>query len=284
MKTSIRRAGRAHARWLLPALLLALPAAAQAQSTGLLWAATVHGWMAAMLALMAAVLGLVAACTARAAGQLPDRHDAELGDAARRVRPGSASLRSLLMTLLVLCGTQYPLRQQNWKRGWIDHALLIQCLVVPASLLLTGGQGGLLDEIWHAVLSLELVDAAGLGAAPGPPAGRAGSPGAVGLAGRAAVAHDGRAVRRAGAGTAGAHAVVGLVALAGLDAAGADAGLGLQVINGIAQARVEPSASWWRWSSACRSGRGGAQPRRAGRAEARAGHRARAQAHRRRPA
>jgi signal transduction histidine kinase len=65
------------------------------------------------------------------------------------------------MTLLVLCGVQYLLRQMNWKRGWIDHALLIQCLVVPASLLLTGGQVGLLGTVWHAVLSVELVAAMG---------------------------------------------------------------------------------------------------------------------------
>ena len=60
------------------------------------------------------------------------------------------------MTLLVLCGVQYLLRQMNWKRSWIDHALLIQCLVVPASLLLMGGQVGILGTLWHAVLSLEL--------------------------------------------------------------------------------------------------------------------------------
>ena len=75
--------------------------------------------------------------------------------------PGAAGLRPLLMTLLVLCGVQYLLRQMNWKRNWIDHALLIQCLVVPASLLLTGGQVGILGVVWHAVLSLELVAAMG---------------------------------------------------------------------------------------------------------------------------
>jgi hypothetical protein len=153
--------------------------------------------------------------------------------------PGSASLRSLLMTLLVLCGTQYPLRQQNWKRGWIDHALLIQCLVVPASLLLTGGQGGLLDEIWHAVLSLELVVAAGLGAAPGPPAGREeeapapwGWQAALLLPTMAALC---------------AELVLALLAPTlwwdwwpwlGLMPPVLMLGLGLQVINGIAQARV----------------------------------------------
>ena len=75
--------------------------------------------------------------------------------------PAAAGLRPLLMTLLVLCGVQYLLRQMNWKRSWIDHALLIQCLVVPASLLLTGGQVGLLGAVWHAVLSVELVAAMG---------------------------------------------------------------------------------------------------------------------------
>lgn len=161
MNNSSRPSSRARpTRWLLP--VLALPVTAQAQPTALLWATTVHGWVAAMLALMAAVIGLVA-------GLHPRERPANflIGMMLSWVllraasAPGSASLRSLLMTLLVLCGVQYLLRQRSWKRSWIDHALLIQCLIVPASLLLTGGQTGLLDEVWHAVLSLELVGAMG---------------------------------------------------------------------------------------------------------------------------
>ena len=154
--------------WRLPLLLtlplLLCPAAAEAQapSTGLYWAATLHAWVAAMLALMATVVGLVS-------GLHPRERPASflvgmmlcwvvLRAAAA---PSAAGLRPLLMTLLVLCGVQYLLRQMNWKRSWIDHALLIQCLVVPASLLLTGGQVGVLGVVWHAVLSLELVAAMG---------------------------------------------------------------------------------------------------------------------------
>ena len=240
MKNFVTPSGRPRpTRWLLPALLLALPAAAQAQSTGLLWAATVHGWMAAMLALMAAVLGLVAGLHAR---ERPANFLIGMMLSWVMLRaasgPGSASLRSLLMTLLVLCGTQYLLRRQNWKRGWIDHALLIQCLVVPASLLLTGGQGGLLDEIWHAVLSLELVVAMGwaLHLARRPGEDEAPSPwgwqAALLLPTMAALC---------------AELVLALLAPGlwwdwspwlGLMLPVLMLGLGLQVINGIAQARV----------------------------------------------
>ncbi len=226
-------------RWLPPALLLALPAAAQAQSTGLLWAATVHGWMAAMLALMAAVLGLVAGLHAR---ERPANFLIGMMLSWVMLRaasgPGSASLRSLLMTLLVLCGTQYLLRQQNWKRGWIDHALLIQCLVVPASLLLTGGQGGLLDEIWHAVLSLELVVAMGWALHLARRPGEADAPAPWGW--QAALLLPTMAALSA-------ELVLALLAPGlwwdwspwlGLMLPVLMLGLGLQVINGIAQARV----------------------------------------------
>jgi signal transduction histidine kinase len=154
-----------------PTLLLLLPlslallspeAHAQAAPTALIWAATAHAWVAAMLALMATVVGLLS-------GLHPRERPATfligmmLSWVVLRAAaaPSSAGLRPLLMTLLVLCGVQYLLRQMNWKRSWIDHALLIQCLVVPASLLLTGGQVGLLGTLWHAVLSLELIAAMG---------------------------------------------------------------------------------------------------------------------------
>ena len=148
---------------LLVATALCCPAAAQAQAqAGLYWAATLHGWVAAMLALMATVVGLVSGLhhRERPASFLVGMMLSWVVLRAAAA-PGAAGLRPLLMTLLVLCGVQFLLRQMNWKRSWIDHALLIQCLVVPASLLLTGGQVGILGTLWHAVLSLELVAAMG---------------------------------------------------------------------------------------------------------------------------
>ncbi|RZJ11929.1 MAG: histidine kinase [Rubrivivax sp.] len=152
----------------LPLLLLASvalmsPVSAQAQSqVGLFWAATLHGWVAAMLALMATVIGLISGLhqRERPASFLVGMMLSWVVLRAAAA-PGAAGLRPLLMTLLVLCGVQYLLRQMNWKRSWIDHALLIQCLVVPASLLLTGGHVIFLGALWHAVLSLELVVAMG---------------------------------------------------------------------------------------------------------------------------
>jgi signal transduction histidine kinase len=148
---------------LLTCLVLLWPAAAHAQSqAGLYWAATLHGWVAAMLALMATVVGLVSGLHHRErpanflVGMMLSWVVLRAAGA-----PGAAGLRPLLMTLLVLCGVQYLLRQMNWKRSWIDHALLIQCLIVPASLLLSGGQVGILGVAWHGVLSLELVAAMG---------------------------------------------------------------------------------------------------------------------------
>jgi len=149
---------------LLTLLLLLSPAAAEAQAptSGLYWAATLHAWVAAMLALMATVVGLVSGLhhRERAASFLAGMMLCWVVLRAAAA-PSAAGLRPLLMTLLVLCGVQYLLRQMNWKRSWIDHALLIQCLVVPASLLMTGGQVGILGKVWHAVLSLELVAAMG---------------------------------------------------------------------------------------------------------------------------
>ncbi|MFN3303363.1 MAG: sensor histidine kinase [Roseateles sp.] len=148
---------------LFVAAALLCPAAAQAQSlAGPDWSGTVRGWVAAMLALMATVVGLISSLHPR------DRPASFLVGMMlswvvlrATAAPSAAGLRPLLMTLLVLCGVQYLLRQMNWKRDWIDYALLIQCLVVPASLLLAGGQVGMLGWIWHDVLSLELVAAMG---------------------------------------------------------------------------------------------------------------------------
>lgn len=150
-----------------PALFLAAalcwPAVAHAQAmAGPDWAAILRGWVAAMLALMATVVGLVAGLHHRErpanflVGMMLSWVVLRAAGA-----PAAAGLRPLLMTLLVLCGVQYLLRQMNWKRSWIDHALLIQCLIVPASLLLTGGQVGALPAVWNVVLSLELVAAMG---------------------------------------------------------------------------------------------------------------------------
>jgi len=148
---------------LCAAAALLSPVAAWAQTpTSMYWAATLNGWMAAMLALMAAIVGLLSSLHHR---ERPANFlvGMMLSWVVLRATgtPGAAGLRPLLMTLLVLCGVQYLLRQMNFKRGWIDHALLIQCLVVPASLLATGGQVGLLGTVWHAVLSLELMAAMG---------------------------------------------------------------------------------------------------------------------------
>ena len=144
------------------ALLAPTAAHAQAPSASLYWAATLHGWVAAMLALMATVVGLVSGAhhRERPASFLIGMMLSWVVLRAAAA-PSAAGLRPLLMTLLVLCGVQYLLRQMNCKRSWIDHALLIQCLVVPASLLLAGGQVGLLGTVWHTVLSLELVAAMG---------------------------------------------------------------------------------------------------------------------------
>ncbi|MFG6464122.1 ATP-binding protein [Roseateles sp. DXS20W] len=154
-------------RRLPPALFLAAalcwPAVAHAQTlAGPDWAAILRGWVAAMLALMATIVGLVAGLhhRERAANFLVGMMLSWVVLRAAGA-PAAAGLRPLLMTLLVLCGVQYLLRQMNWKRSWIDHALLIQCLIVPASLLLTGGQVGVLPAVWNVVLSLELVVAMG---------------------------------------------------------------------------------------------------------------------------
>lgn len=151
--------------FLLMPLAALWPAVAHAQAhaqAGLYWAAALHGWLAAMLALMATVVGLVSSLhhRERPASFLVGMMLSWVVLRATAA-PGAAGLRPLLMTLLVLCGVQFLLRQMNWKRSWIDHALLIQCLVVPASLLLGGGQVGILGTVWHAVLSLELVAAMG---------------------------------------------------------------------------------------------------------------------------
>jgi signal transduction histidine kinase len=166
MKSSIApRATRARRLplFLLLSAALLCPAVAQAQTfAGPDWTATLRGWLAAMLALLATVVGLVSSLhhRERSASFLIGMMLSWVVLRAAAA-PSAAGLRPLLLTLLVLCGVQYLLRQMNWKRSWIDHALLIQCLVVPASLLLTGGQFGVLSSVWQAVLSLELVAAMG---------------------------------------------------------------------------------------------------------------------------
>ncbi|WP_082536414.1 MULTISPECIES: ATP-binding protein [unclassified Roseateles] len=149
--------------FLLVSAALVWPAVAHAQTlAGPEWAAVFRGWVAAMLALMATIVGLVAGLHHREkpanflVGMMLSWVVLRAAGAS-----GAAGLRPLLMTLLVLCGVQYLLRQMNWKRSWIDHALLIQCLVVPASLLLTGGQVSILATLWQVVLSLELIAAMG---------------------------------------------------------------------------------------------------------------------------
>lgn len=152
----------------LPAALfvcaaLCWPALAHAQAFATPdWAAILRGWVAAMLALMATVVGLVAGLhhRERAANFLVGMMLSWVVLRAAGA-PAAAGLRPLLMTLLVLCGVQYLLRQMAWKRSWIDHALLIQCLVVPASLLLSGGRLDVLPALWNVVLTLELVAAMG---------------------------------------------------------------------------------------------------------------------------
>ncbi len=130
--------------------------------TSLNLATTAHGWVAAMLVLAAAVVGLIAR-------QHPhEQHASFLVGMmlswvvlSATAAPAAVGLRPLLMTLLVLCGVQYLLRHAGWQRRGVDQALLIQCLIVPASLLLTQGQVGLLGRFWHAALGLELVIAMG---------------------------------------------------------------------------------------------------------------------------
>lgn len=148
--------------FLLLSATLLCPAAAQAQAlVGSDWPATLRGWVAAMLALMATVVGLVSNHHRERPASFLIGMMLSWVVLRATAAPSAAGLRPLLLTLLVLCGVQYLLRQMNWKRSWIDHALLIQCLVVPASLLLTGGQVGALSSVWQAVLSLELVAAMG---------------------------------------------------------------------------------------------------------------------------
>ena len=102
------------------------------------------------------------------------RDDAELGPAARRQRPHGLGLRPLLMTPARAVRCAVPAASDQYAAGARDHALLIQCLVVPQSLLLSGGEVEALARLWHSVLVLELVAAM----APGcwGSAGAAGAP------------------------------------------------------------------------------------------------------------
>ncbi len=119
-----------------------------------------HAWLAAMLVAMAVVLGLFAWLHTRErnAGFLAGMM---LSWVLLRAGSGQTALglRPLLMTLLVLCGVQYLLRQVNKRAEWISHGLLLQCVAVPLSLLVTGGRVGLLAPVWQVLLGLELVAA-----------------------------------------------------------------------------------------------------------------------------
>lgn len=146
---------------LLGLVALQCSTAAQAQSAPLpsaLWAAALHGWAAAMLVAGACVLALLASQHQRErsgmflAGMMLSWVLLRAGSG-----PTAIGLRPLLMTLLVLCGVQFLLRQVNRQTEWIAHALLLQCLAVPLSLLLAGGQMDLLAPLWHLVLGMELV-------------------------------------------------------------------------------------------------------------------------------
>ncbi|PTT77096.1 hypothetical protein DBR42_25820 [Pelomonas sp. HMWF004] len=148
---------------LLPLLAMLLwPAAAQAQPGNLAWAYTLSDWAAAMLALMATIVSLISGLHSREkpAGFLAGMMVSWVVLRAAAA-PSAAGLQPLLMTLLVMCGVQFLLRQMNWKRSWIDHVLLAQCLMVPASLLLASGRMGVLSTVWQVVLGLELVAAMG---------------------------------------------------------------------------------------------------------------------------
>jgi two-component system, NarL family, sensor histidine kinase UhpB len=159
--------------WLGAALLL-LPAASLAQAPpnappnfsallpSLIQAAP--GWLAAMLLIMALSLALL---TRR---QAQERHLLYLSGmmlswlllrASLALPPGHGPAQ-LALALLTLCGVQFLLRQQAWSRGWIDRALLLQCLLLPLSLFFADRPTmGWLAPAWSALLTLELLAAMG---------------------------------------------------------------------------------------------------------------------------
>jgi signal transduction histidine kinase len=142
--------------WTLPAWAQALPLPAA------FWAGAAQAWLAAMLVCMSGVVMVFAS-----------QHDRErsgwflagmmMSWVMLRAGTGTsaAGLRPLLMTLLVLNGVQFLLRQVNTRVEWISLALSLQCLVVPLSLFLAGSHINALGPFWHAALLLELVMAMG---------------------------------------------------------------------------------------------------------------------------
>ncbi|MET0518506.1 MAG: ATP-binding protein [Burkholderiaceae bacterium] len=117
--------------------------------------------LAAMLLMMAVTTGLLAFLHPR------ERHVFYLSGMMLSwvaLRAGGAAsqpgLRPLALALLVLCGVQFLLRQVAWGRYWIDLLLLLQCALVPLSLLLAPPpQQALLSLLWPSLLVLELLAA-----------------------------------------------------------------------------------------------------------------------------
>jgi signal transduction histidine kinase len=117
----------------------------------------VQNWMAAMLVAMSAVVLVLAGQHSRERNAIFLVGMMLCWVLMRGSSATAVSLRPLLMTLFVLCAVQFLSKQVGRKRSWVDQALLVQCLVVPLSLLVVGGQMGLLARGWHSVLVLELV-------------------------------------------------------------------------------------------------------------------------------
>jgi signal transduction histidine kinase len=69
---------------------------------------------------------------------------------------------TLLLPLFALCLVQFLLRQVAWTHPRLDQFLLLQCLMMPASLYFIGNAGRLLAlSLWMAVLGLEMLLAMG---------------------------------------------------------------------------------------------------------------------------
>ena len=65
---------------------------------------------------------------------------------------------TVLLPLLTLCLVQFLLRQLAWTDRRLDRLLLLQCVLMPASLLFADGAGQLLGlSLWVAVLGLEML-------------------------------------------------------------------------------------------------------------------------------
>jgi len=116
-------------------------------------------WLAAMLLMMAITTGLLACLHAR------ERHVLYLSgmmlswvvfiSAGALPLPG---LRPLALALMALCGVQFLLHQVAWAQPWITLGLLLQCLLVPLSLLMVGPQHqALLLQLWPSLLTLEML-------------------------------------------------------------------------------------------------------------------------------